>query len=50
MPDEKAQEFFDAASEPKQMTIYADAHQLFLEDDDVDRLAWLTEHLSLATD
>ncbi|MBZ0320457.1 MAG: acetylxylan esterase [Anaerolineae bacterium] len=50
VPDEKAQEFFDAASEPKQMTIYADAHQLFLEDDDVDRLAWLTEHLSLATD
>lgn len=50
VPDEKALEFFDAASEPKLMTFYADAHQLFLEHDDADRLAWLTEQLSLTTD
>jgi dienelactone hydrolase len=47
VPEEKALEFFEAAHDPKQMEVYSDAHPLSLDDDDADRLAWLTEALGL---
>jgi dienelactone hydrolase len=47
VPEDRALEFFEAAHEPKRMEVYSDAHPLTLDDDDAERLAWLTEALGL---
>lgn len=45
---EDAQAFIDAASDPKQAEYYRGGHQFIGEDDETDRLEWLTEQLALA--
>ncbi len=49
VPEDETQEFFDAASDPKQMTIYKTVHSLVAPspefDPQADRIAWLAELL-----
>ncbi|MBK9925523.1 MAG: hypothetical protein IPP66_09555 [Anaerolineales bacterium] len=46
--EEMANQFADAASEPKKATWYDDHHQMANETASADRLAWLTEQLGLS--
>ncbi len=49
VPEEKANQFYEAASEPKKIEWYADIHNMENEQAREARLKWLVEKLSLTT-
>ena len=48
VPNERATEFYEAASQPKEISWYDAGHELN-EEARSDRIAWLTERLGLQT-